>query len=236
MNKKILASLIIISILSFALGWGTYSYFSDVEESKDNVFKSGTIDLKLSNDGENFYDGVSYSIMSPENWAPGENFTDYIWLKNVGTIDAVVVLIDFKKGYVWDEEFASNITVEIGGTDWFGNKWYPLELWTEHGTLNEIIEIDWGDFPEPNKWDLIIFENYEDKEPEGLGAEDYYYGAVLPAGEVRALGFRFTFNATAGNDLQGRQTMLDIEFAILQAPGNKVQRGNLPTAAVDAGW
>ena len=51
MNKKILASLIIIGILGFALGWGTYSYFSDTETSTGNVFTAGTIDIAV--DGQN---------------------------------------------------------------------------------------------------------------------------------------------------------------------------------------
>jgi len=51
MNKKILASIFIIGLLAFGLGWGTYSYFSDTETSKGNVFTAGTIDIAV--DGNN---------------------------------------------------------------------------------------------------------------------------------------------------------------------------------------
>ena len=47
MNKKILASIFVIGILALAMGWGTYSYYSDKETSTGNVFQSGTIDLAL---------------------------------------------------------------------------------------------------------------------------------------------------------------------------------------------
>jgi len=47
MNKKILASIFVIGILALAMGWGTYSYYSDKETSTRNVFQSGTIDLAL---------------------------------------------------------------------------------------------------------------------------------------------------------------------------------------------
>jgi len=48
MNKKILVSIFIIGLLAFSLGWGTYSYFSDTETSKRNVFTTGTIDIAVN--------------------------------------------------------------------------------------------------------------------------------------------------------------------------------------------
>jgi len=51
MNKKILASIFVIGLLAFAMGYGTYSFFSDTEKSTGNVFTAGTIDIAV--DGEN---------------------------------------------------------------------------------------------------------------------------------------------------------------------------------------
>jgi predicted ribosomally synthesized peptide with SipW-like signal peptide len=45
MNKKILASIFVIGILALAMGYGTYSYFSDTETSTGNKFQAGTLDL-----------------------------------------------------------------------------------------------------------------------------------------------------------------------------------------------
>jgi|GEM_PF-1463641 predicted ribosomally synthesized peptide with SipW-like signal peptide len=80
MNKKILASLIIIGILGFSLGWGTYSYFSDTETSSGNTFSAGTIDLEVND--MNPLEGalVTLKDMKPCEWK-------YVTVKlhNVGT-------------------------------------------------------------------------------------------------------------------------------------------------------
>jgi predicted ribosomally synthesized peptide with SipW-like signal peptide len=51
MNKKILASIFVIGILAFAMGWGTYSYFSDTEKSSGNTFTAGIIDISIDPSG-----------------------------------------------------------------------------------------------------------------------------------------------------------------------------------------
>ena len=50
-NKKILASVFIIGLLAFGLGYGTYSYFHDTETSTGNVFTAGTIDISIDPTG-----------------------------------------------------------------------------------------------------------------------------------------------------------------------------------------
>jgi len=46
-SRKILAAIVVIGLVGFALGWGTYSYFSDTETSSGNTFTAGTLDLKV---------------------------------------------------------------------------------------------------------------------------------------------------------------------------------------------
>jgi predicted ribosomally synthesized peptide with SipW-like signal peptide len=68
MNKKILASIFVIGILALAMGWGTYSWFSDTETSTGNVFQSGTIDLTLFGDIPfTFYDIKPCEDLAPVN-------------------------------------------------------------------------------------------------------------------------------------------------------------------------
>ena len=45
MNRisKILASVFVIGILGFAMGWGTFSYFSSTQTSTGNTFTAGVI-------------------------------------------------------------------------------------------------------------------------------------------------------------------------------------------------
>lgn len=50
-SKKVLASIFIIGLLALALGYGTYSYFSDTETSIGNIFTAGTIDININPTG-----------------------------------------------------------------------------------------------------------------------------------------------------------------------------------------
>jgi len=79
-SKKILASVFIIGLLAFAMGWGTYSWFSDTETSTGNKFSAGTIDLAVN--GENPLQNalVTLKDMKPCEW---EYVT--VTLHNVGT-------------------------------------------------------------------------------------------------------------------------------------------------------
>ena len=82
MNKKILASLIVIGILGLAVGWGAYSYFNDTETGENNTFTAGTLDLKVDNKDD---PNIVYITLS--NMKPGDDAGYYKWiLKNVGTL------------------------------------------------------------------------------------------------------------------------------------------------------
>jgi predicted ribosomally synthesized peptide with SipW-like signal peptide len=77
MNKKILASIMVVGLLGLALGWGTSSYFSDTEKSIGNTFTAGTLDMTK----------VTFAHVTFTNWKPGDTDKIVIALKNTGTID-----------------------------------------------------------------------------------------------------------------------------------------------------
>jgi predicted ribosomally synthesized peptide with SipW-like signal peptide len=81
MNKKILASIFVIGILALAIGWGTYSYFSDTETSSGNTFSAGTLDLKV--DGKDNPLGAYFSVSDVK---PGDSNSKGIVLSNSGTL------------------------------------------------------------------------------------------------------------------------------------------------------
>jgi len=89
-NKKILASIIIIGLLGFALGWGTYSYFNDTETSSGNTFSAGTLNLKV--DGNDDPLGAYFTV---SNVKPGNSGSEDMELSNTGTI-AGTAYIHFK--------------------------------------------------------------------------------------------------------------------------------------------
>ena len=59
MDKKILASLMMIGIVAAVLGGATYAVFSDTEKSVDNTMTAGTIDFAV--DGQNPWDSITWS-------------------------------------------------------------------------------------------------------------------------------------------------------------------------------
>jgi predicted ribosomally synthesized peptide with SipW-like signal peptide len=77
MNKKILASIFVIGMLALAMGWGTYSFFSDTEKSTGNVFTAGTIDIAV--DGQNPWTATYSALLSDVK--PSQNR----WIKFVIT-------------------------------------------------------------------------------------------------------------------------------------------------------
>jgi len=48
MMRKILISLMTIALVSALIGGGVYAYFSDIEQSTNNTFTAGTLNLKVS--------------------------------------------------------------------------------------------------------------------------------------------------------------------------------------------
>jgi predicted ribosomally synthesized peptide with SipW-like signal peptide len=98
-SKKILASMMVVGLLALAVGWGTSAYFSDTESSSGNQISAGVLNIQIKDGDQGFWDGtaVTASMSSPAGGlAPGGEFwTDVIYLKNVGTIDAWYVYLHF---------------------------------------------------------------------------------------------------------------------------------------------
>ena len=78
--KRKIAMLLVSATLAIALiGGGVYAYFSDSENSNDNNFTAGTMDLTLNDGGA--------SSISLSNVAPGDSGLSMYTLRNIGTID-----------------------------------------------------------------------------------------------------------------------------------------------------
>lgn len=85
-NTRIAISLASIAAAGALVVGGTFAFFSDSGSSNNNVFTSGTLDLKINDNNEPFSDNVSASTVSPVNWAPGDSFQSYLCFKNNGSI------------------------------------------------------------------------------------------------------------------------------------------------------
>jgi len=82
MNKKILASVVTISIVALMVGVGTFALFSDTETSTGNTFTAGTLDLNV--DGKDDPNVPFYFAES--NVKPGDSGSKSVVLSNSGTL------------------------------------------------------------------------------------------------------------------------------------------------------
>lgn len=96
LSRKILAAIVVIGLIGFALGWGTYSLFSDTETSSGNTFTAGTLDLKV--DGKDDPLPVFFNVGDVK---PGDSGSRSIVLSNAGSL-AGKAYIHFKN--VVDDE------------------------------------------------------------------------------------------------------------------------------------
>ena len=82
--KKILLSILTIGLVAFVAFGATRAFFSDTATSAIAV-SSGNVHLRLSKTGGNGTWEDSLSFDFPDNWAPGDIYSMYVWTKNVGT-------------------------------------------------------------------------------------------------------------------------------------------------------
>ena len=198
-SKKILASIFIIGLLAFGLGYGTYSYFSDTK-NVGVTFTSGTTDLQLSLDGTDWY----YSLtVTPPAWSPGDTYAIYVYVKNMGNVGLLNLYVtgnslsgdmDSGKIHITDTAYTDTIgwvhppvTYWDGATK-FGNGDGTFTLWElASGTgADPWMKFCWGD-----------------------GSTDY-----LPAngGMVQGFYIVFTFDPNAGNGYQGKSISFNLVF------------------------
>lgn len=78
-------SLLLLAVAALLAGLGTFAYFSDTANSTDNIFSSGTIDQKISNDGINWADGTT-ATWTMSNMKPGDIVDAKLYSKNMGSI------------------------------------------------------------------------------------------------------------------------------------------------------
>lgn len=88
MNSRIaLSGLSILTALAL-MGGAAFAFFSDQGTSNNNIFATGTLDLKLSDDTPEIdLDNVTASF-GGTNMAPGATVSGQLRLKNTGTINA----------------------------------------------------------------------------------------------------------------------------------------------------
>jgi predicted ribosomally synthesized peptide with SipW-like signal peptide len=219
MNKKILASIFVIGMLALAMGYGTYSYFSSTKTSTGNTFTAGTLTLQLSNDYANWHDGVTATWASPSGWAPGQSFTNTLYLWNKGSVDAKAVYEDWTNlndpdglsNYINVTEISDSIPwggSGAYGTNYVGN-FIAVADQNHDGNLSLAELASWGDWKttssSPHPWDIRV--TYSD---------DPTVGNALPAGQTLGLRFTFTLMDITPDTMQGKSCTIDLKVMASQ--------------------
>ena len=222
MNKKILASIFVIGILALAMGWGTYSWFSDTETTSDIVLTAGTMSIDIIE---------TAPLSTPAGWAPGDSFTVTIKVKNVGSIpvkylggNLILTSGDWNFAGVID---VTSIAEYIPGSPagWYesingyqkyeelvGDYHAPLTLLelaqSYHGT-----EPAWEDGRKKDQFDGWV--NYLTDWITG-GEYDQVPTNAIPVGETYWMRLTLKFSEGAGNEWQGRSLGFVIQFVAAQ--------------------
>jgi len=210
MNKKILASIFVIGMLALAMGYGTYSYFSDTETSTGNVFTAGTVDISVA--GANPWTGT-YTVADIE-----PSYTGYInfRVRNVGTSPIVV----------WKQ--ISNIVCTGGAHPESENSEDPSD------TINNIASWIFYDLKVGN--DVII----TDEQKIRIDNVDncWIKLGTLKAGEYMDVEQSYHLRPETTNWAQGDKMTFDITLLAVQtnAPGPVGTSGTMILENKDAYW
>jgi spore coat-associated protein N len=219
MNKKIkmmCTSIFVIGLLALALGYGTNAYFSSTKTSTGNVFTSGTLILKLSDDDQGWGDGVTATWSSPSNWAPGQEVSSTIHLTNTGSIPAEAVYAYWNN--LVDPAGLSNViqvTWLSDSTDINMNSIGPFVTAydaNDDGKLslaelvNGLSHYNSLNTPDPNQARF-----YAD-------SDESYNTPVLQANgaNIFDIMLKYKFMETAGNEYQGKTASFDLTFSAWQ--------------------
>ena len=222
MNRisKILASVFIIGVLGFAMGWGTFSYFSSTKESTDNTFTTGILSMS----------SVTRSFSCPSVWAPGDSFTATWDLTNTGNIDIKYLSIDFHNYRHGSADLADVIEV----TEF--KEWIPGYGWIDDLGTSQLYQTLVGDGVSPLTLKELMQSYIVDTEPLNSGGVidefgnrvnhltdcitgsgyDTTPGPAIVVGGTYELKLTFKFMTTADNSYQGAWATIDIAFMGMQ--------------------
>jgi predicted ribosomally synthesized peptide with SipW-like signal peptide len=221
-NKKILASIFVIGLLAFAMGYGTYSYFSSTKTSTDNTFTAGILSMST----------VTRSFSCPSGWAPGDSFTATWSLTNDGTIDIKYLAVDIYNYRYTVADLADVIDITefkeyIQGHGWIDNLVDPQHYQVLVGdgasplTLKELMQsYIFGTEPltSGGVWDEFGNRVYHVTD----WITGYGYDIVPPGTPAIAVGgtyilkLTFKFLESAGNAYQDATAKIDISFMGIQ--------------------
>ncbi|MHB8966903.1 MAG: hypothetical protein ACYC5A_05415 [Thermoleophilia bacterium] len=192
------AAALLLLIVLFGFNNGTMAH----------QFTSGRVDIRLSNDGATYSNGVNRTWVSPQNWAPGDELTAQLFIRDSGRNRVGVLLADWTNPTYGDPNLLSVVEVtswrESG--DAFGVNRAPLYAAVHDGDGDGRLSI----------WELINAGPVElGHLPDGNSS---YRGgggstcSIDESGGVYVVEMSFRFMEEAGNEYQGAEASFDLQI------------------------
>lgn len=144
-NRKILASLVVIGVIGAVAGSGTLAYFSDIEESSGNTFEAGSINaffgsfdspINLQEDeslDDYFSDGEDETVIEVEDMKPGDTNETTVALAVTDNPSYVCMAVtgteDDENQQIEPEEIAGDSSEDEGEL----SDYLELTVWVDDG-------------------------------------------------------------------------------------------------------
>jgi predicted ribosomally synthesized peptide with SipW-like signal peptide len=212
MDRKILASMLIIAVASMLIGAGTVAYFSDTETSKGNTFTVSTEspNLELSPCGTQPY--LPFDV---EDIKPGHSGVADVNVSNIGTAAGwlsmkLINCVNDENGLLEPEIEAGDTTADEGELDQF----LYLIIWFDDNN-DGVKQPGWRVLPGGEQ---PIIEGYFD----GLcGIKipidgDPTYDKLKP-GMTWTIGIKWSLASEVGNIIQSDSLSFDVEFTLSES-------------------
>ena len=200
-SKKILASVMVVGLLALALGYGTYSYFSDTKTSTSNTFIAGTLKL----DGAGFATFDLGSVIG--NMAPGD-LTSYasITIKNTGSLPLVWLgdWVITGGSLLREAIYIDDATMEFLNKYGTPGIWEPTDHFIKDGRGFGSYPNWYNQLADSSKFKVVSLNVWDGN--NGMGTTPYEHVGALKPGYAYKLTVRFGFAKDAGNEYQGDVT------------------------------
>lgn len=167
MNTRILGSILTIVAVAGGVTAVTFAFFSDAGTSSNNIFSTGNLDMKLTDNNETAVDNVTSSF-GITGGAPGATFSGDLNVMNSGSVDADHLELQFDNVMTESGTPPGDVStvpmdqvVEITALDWDhdGNGLATVDLLAgvTDKNLNGIIDLD--DLENADVNGLVDFDN-----------------------------------------------------------------------------
>lgn len=204
MRAICLSLLLMGAAVAVLIGGATLAPMSDSETSRGNTVAAGTLDLKISDDDEDFGDGVSESWMRLDV-RPGDDLQcATMALKNVGSLPGATVDLEVSNDI--DDPPGPESDTGDGTTTGLEMAAYVEITALIYDSSNILPQVDAGQ-------DGVDGPSLADLELQG-GIQGLAGLHETPPNGTNSLAICLLFRADAGNDFQGKALLTDVIFTL----------------------